>query len=258
MKKRILYNILNEWRDEDMDDSPIDIDDDLQPTSSDMSDEPNLDDDEYILSTTKSKSLKNINSPKFLHNLINLILSLNKKDYVEYTTLLNEINEKHNEYSFSFCFSNLRYEDESYIDGIFEEIYEKTNNNLKDILQNDEFTISSDTYFRLYKKFNKAVPFCLLKYDITEDEHDYSFDYYFIDDDGTYSTMTVKVIIDFTRNDCILEMYKFLNAYNIKNHISPYKLYLINCKSLIIDKNVYDDISDTINEDIVDIFEKYK
>jgi len=51
MRRKILYSILNEWRDEDMDDSPIDIDDDLQPTSSDMSDEPNLDDDEFALST---------------------------------------------------------------------------------------------------------------------------------------------------------------------------------------------------------------
>ena len=54
MKKRILYNILNEWRDEDIDDTPIDIDDDidLEPISSDMSDEPDLDDDDFILSTT--------------------------------------------------------------------------------------------------------------------------------------------------------------------------------------------------------------
>ena len=37
MKKKILYNILNEWRDEDMDDSPIDLDDDMniEPASSD-------------------------------------------------------------------------------------------------------------------------------------------------------------------------------------------------------------------------------
>jgi len=49
MKKRILYSILNEWRDEDMDDSPIDIDDDI--TSSDMNnDEPDFDDDDFVLS----------------------------------------------------------------------------------------------------------------------------------------------------------------------------------------------------------------
>jgi len=48
-----LYSILNEWRDEDMDDSPIYIDDDLEPDSSDMSDGPNLDDDEFALSTTQ-------------------------------------------------------------------------------------------------------------------------------------------------------------------------------------------------------------
>ena len=29
MKKKILYGILNEWRDDDMDDSPIDPDDDM-------------------------------------------------------------------------------------------------------------------------------------------------------------------------------------------------------------------------------------
>ena len=54
MRRKILYNILNEWRDEDMDDSPIDIDDDMniELTSSDMSDEPDLDDDEFALSTT--------------------------------------------------------------------------------------------------------------------------------------------------------------------------------------------------------------
>lgn len=59
----ILYQImrrkiLNEWRD-DMDDSPIDIDDDMniELTSSDMSDEPDLDDDEFALSNiTSNKS----------------------------------------------------------------------------------------------------------------------------------------------------------------------------------------------------------
>src|SRR5574344_3004270 len=58
MKKRILYNILNEWRDEDMDDSPIDIDDDMniELTSSYMSDEPDLDDDDFALSTTQETS----------------------------------------------------------------------------------------------------------------------------------------------------------------------------------------------------------
>ncbi len=57
MKKRILYNILNEWRDEDMDDSPIDLDDiNFEPTSSDMSDEPDLDDDEFALSSTQETS----------------------------------------------------------------------------------------------------------------------------------------------------------------------------------------------------------
>src|SRR5574344_2398851 len=58
MKKRILYNILNEWRDEDMDDSPIDLDDDMdiEPTSSDMTDEPDLDDDDFALSTTQETS----------------------------------------------------------------------------------------------------------------------------------------------------------------------------------------------------------
>ena len=54
MRRKILYNILNEWRDEDMDYSPIDLDDDMdiEPISSDMNNEPNLDDDEFALSTT--------------------------------------------------------------------------------------------------------------------------------------------------------------------------------------------------------------
>ena len=58
MKKKILYSILNEWRDEDMDDSPIDIDDDMniEPTSSDMDNEPDLDDDDFALSTTQETS----------------------------------------------------------------------------------------------------------------------------------------------------------------------------------------------------------
>ena len=59
MRRKILYNILNEWRDEDMDDSPIDIDDDMniELTSSDMSDEPDLDDDEFVRSNiTSNKS----------------------------------------------------------------------------------------------------------------------------------------------------------------------------------------------------------
>src|SRR5574344_747657 len=58
MRRKILYNILNEWRDEDMDDSPIDLDDDIdiEPTSSYMSDEPNLDDDDFALSTTQETS----------------------------------------------------------------------------------------------------------------------------------------------------------------------------------------------------------
>ena len=49
MKKRILYSILNEWRDEDMDDSPIDLDDDMniEQDSSNMDNEPNLDDDDF-------------------------------------------------------------------------------------------------------------------------------------------------------------------------------------------------------------------
>ena len=58
MKKKILYSILNEWRDDDMDDSPIDLDDDMdiERDSSDMSDEPDLDDDEFALSTTQETS----------------------------------------------------------------------------------------------------------------------------------------------------------------------------------------------------------
>ena len=58
MKKKILYSILNEWRDEDMDDSPIDLDDDMniEQDSSDMDNEPDLDDDEFALSTTQETS----------------------------------------------------------------------------------------------------------------------------------------------------------------------------------------------------------
>ena len=60
MKKKILYSILNEWRDDDMDDSPIDLDDDMdiEATSSDMDNEPNLDDDDFALSTTQKTSYK--------------------------------------------------------------------------------------------------------------------------------------------------------------------------------------------------------
>lgn len=59
MKKRILYSILNEWRDEDMDDTSIDLDDmEFEPTSSNMSDEPDLDDDEFVLSTQSDKNSK--------------------------------------------------------------------------------------------------------------------------------------------------------------------------------------------------------
>ena len=66
MRRKILYNILNEWRDEDMDDSPIDIDDDMniELTSSDMSDEPDLDDDEFALSTTQETSYEYEYFPK--------------------------------------------------------------------------------------------------------------------------------------------------------------------------------------------------
>ena len=58
MRRKILYNILNEWRDEDMDDSPIDIDLDddmnIEHGSSDMDNEPDLDDDDdFALSTTR-------------------------------------------------------------------------------------------------------------------------------------------------------------------------------------------------------------
>ena len=58
MRRKILYNILNEWRDDDMDDSPIDLDDDMdiEQDSSDMSDEPDLDDDDFALSTTQETS----------------------------------------------------------------------------------------------------------------------------------------------------------------------------------------------------------
>ena len=54
MRRKILYSILNEWRDEDMDDSPIDLDDDMdiEHGSSDMDNEPDLDDDDFALSTT--------------------------------------------------------------------------------------------------------------------------------------------------------------------------------------------------------------
>ena len=57
MRRKILYNILNEWRDDDMDDSSIDLDDDMniEHGSSDMSDEPDLD-DEFALSTTQETS----------------------------------------------------------------------------------------------------------------------------------------------------------------------------------------------------------
>src|SRR5574344_3082933 len=58
MRRKILYNILNEWRDEDMDDSPIDLDDDMdiEHGSSDMDNEPDLDDDDFALSTTQKTS----------------------------------------------------------------------------------------------------------------------------------------------------------------------------------------------------------
>ena len=58
MRRKILYSILNEWRDEDMDDSPIDLDDDMdiEQDSSDMDNEPNLDDDDFTLSTTQETS----------------------------------------------------------------------------------------------------------------------------------------------------------------------------------------------------------
>ena len=57
MRRKILYSILNEWRDDDMDDSPIDLDDDMdiEHGSSDMDNEPNLDDDDFALSTTNKK-----------------------------------------------------------------------------------------------------------------------------------------------------------------------------------------------------------
>ena len=66
MKKSILYNILNEWRDEDMDDSPIDIDDMEFEPSSNMDNEPDLDDDEFVLST-------NVNTNTFFDDLVNFI-----------------------------------------------------------------------------------------------------------------------------------------------------------------------------------------
>ena len=70
MRRKILYNILNEWRDEDMDDSPIDIDLDddmnIEHGSSDMDNEPDLDDDDFALSTTFHKKSYII---KYLYNI---------------------------------------------------------------------------------------------------------------------------------------------------------------------------------------------
>ena len=68
MRRKILYNILNEWWDEDMDDdSPIDIDDiNFELTSSNMDNEPDLDDDDFVLST-------NVNTITFFDDLINFI-----------------------------------------------------------------------------------------------------------------------------------------------------------------------------------------
>ena len=68
MRRKILYNILNEWWDEDMDDdSPIDIDDiNFKLTSSNMDNEPDLGDDDFVLST-------NVNTITFFDDLINFI-----------------------------------------------------------------------------------------------------------------------------------------------------------------------------------------
>ena len=68
MRRKILYNILNEWWDEDMDDdSPIDIDDiNFELTSSNMDNEPDLGDDDFVLST-------NVNTITFFDDLINFI-----------------------------------------------------------------------------------------------------------------------------------------------------------------------------------------
>lgn len=76
MKRKILYSILNEWRDEDLDDLPIDLDDlDFEPTSLTMTDEPDLEDDDFVLST-------NINTDTFFDDLVNFInKDLFLKDY---------------------------------------------------------------------------------------------------------------------------------------------------------------------------------
>jgi len=101
MRRKILCNILNEWRDEDMDNTPIDIDDmDLEPTSSDMSAEPNLDDDEFVLSTSNTKEdilyplKKNKHAKKLWDNF-----SQQQQDIV--IKILEWINEKR-----QYCFNN--------------------------------------------------------------------------------------------------------------------------------------------------------
>jgi len=63
-----------------MDDSPIDIDDDIdfEQTSSDMNDEPDFDDDEFVLSTTGNKKIYPIYSEK----IPGLVNNQRYKDYV--------------------------------------------------------------------------------------------------------------------------------------------------------------------------------
>ena len=102
MRRKILYNILNEWRDEDMDDSPIDLDDDIdiERDSSDMDNEPNLDDDEFALSTSNTKEdilyplKKNAHAKKLWDNF-----NSSQQDVV--MKILEWINETR-----QYCFNN--------------------------------------------------------------------------------------------------------------------------------------------------------
>jgi len=139
MKKRILYNILNEWRDEDMDDTPIDLDDiDFEATSSDMDNEPDLDDDEYILSTQhKNNILSDVY--EFYEYIFQLLKDFEKKG------VLTAIYAFYKLCARTSSIDNKTHIDNDYIDNTISNIISYANN----ILNNNELLISGKDFCKM-------------------------------------------------------------------------------------------------------------
>ena len=134
-----------------MDDSPIDLDDDMniEPTSSDMGDEPDLDDDDFALSTSNTKEdilyplKKNAHAKKLWDNF-------NSSQQNVVMKILEWINETR-----QYCFNNPKNSYTFYFKN-FEKYYSSqiAIGLVKD--EENEYAINGYSLFMMFKTIQKC------------------------------------------------------------------------------------------------------